>query len=309
MTRITLARGTALIGLMLLSGSLALSACSSGTADSAGVASGQPAHAAGAPRAAAMQNGTAADSGSPATQAAHLAPISQSIIYTASLTLRSASAAVTARQAAGIVTAAGGYISAENAAAASAGRPATVRLTLKVPVAVYQHVLAELSAPSLGQQLALTQQAADVTEQVANVGSLVTSQEAAITALQRLLGHAATVGQLLQVQQQISSDESALESLQAQQRALDHETSYATISMTLQSRRHRTAAGGRQQHHSGFLAGLGAGWRALRHTTTAVLAALGAALPFLVVILALGGLGYAGRRRFSRRRGGRPAAG
>jgi hypothetical protein len=308
MTRITLARGTAGSAIILLSGALLLSACSGGTASSAGVASGQPAPAAVAPRAAAMQNGTAAHSGSAATQTAHLAPISQSIIYTASVTLRSASAAVTARRATGIVTAAGGYISAENAMAGSRGRPGTVHLTLKVPVAVYQQVLAELSAPSLGQQLALTQQAANVTEQVANVGSLVTSQEAAITALQRLLDHAASVSQLLQVQQQISTDESELESLQAQQRALDHETSYATISMTLQSKRHRTAAAGRE-HHSGFLAGLGAGWRALRHTTTAVLAALGAALPFLVVILVLGGLGYEGRRRFTRRRADRPAAG
>jgi hypothetical protein len=307
MTRITLARGTAGSAIILLSGALLLSACSSGGA--ASVASGQPAPAPAGLRAPAMQNGAVAAPGSVATQTAHLAPVSQSIIYTASVTLRSASAAVTARRAAGIVTAAVGYISAENATAGSPRRPGTVHLTVKVPVAVYQQVLAELSAPSLGKQLALTQQAADVTEQVANVGSLVTSQEAAITALQRLLGHAANVSQLLQVQQQISTDESELESLQAQQRALDHETSYATISMTLQSRPHHPAASARRQHHSGFLAGLGAGWRALRHTTTAVLAAVGAALPFLIVVLVLGGLGYEGRRRFTRRRAGRPAAG
>jgi hypothetical protein len=300
MTRITLARSAALSGVILLTGCLLLSACSSGTAGSSSM-SGQPAHAAAEPAQAEMQNGFAA--GTTATRTAHLAPVSQSIIYTASLTLRSGSAMATARRAAAIVTAAGGYISAENAVAGSPGRPAgTVHLTLKVPVAGYQQVLAELSAPALGKQVALTQQAADVTEQVANVSSLVTSQEAAITALQRLLGRAATVSQLLQVQQQISTDESQLESLQAQQRALDHETSYATISMTLQSVRHRVLAG--QHQHSGFTGGLGAGWRALRHTTTAVLTALGAALPFLLVVLVLAGLGYAGRRRFSRRRAG-----
>ena len=38
---------------------------------------------------------------------------------------------------------------------------------------------------------------------------------------------------LLQVQKQITSDESDLEALLAQQRALDHETSYATVSMLL----------------------------------------------------------------------------
>ena len=63
-----------------------------------------------------------------------------------------------------------------------------------------------------------------MTQQVADVSSLVSSQQAAISALRGLLRHAANVGQLLQVQQQISADESSLESLQAQQRALDHET-------------------------------------------------------------------------------------
>ena len=52
----------------------------------------------------------------------------------------------------------------------------------------------------------------------------------------------------------------------------------------------------------GFLAGLAAGWRALRHATAWVLTAFGAALPFLIVIAVLGGIGYAGRRRFFHRR-------
>jgi len=43
------------------------------------------------------------------------------------------------------------------------------------------------------------------------------------------------------------------------------------------------------------------------HGASAVLTALGAALPFLVIIGALGGIGYAGWRRFLRRKPG-PAA-
>jgi hypothetical protein len=215
----------------------------------------------------------------------------------------------TAKQAIGIVTAAGGYTSAENAASGSPGTsPATVTLTLKIPVAVYSEVLAQLSAPSLGKQLALTQQATDVTQQVADTDSLVISEQAAITALQGLLSHAANVSQLLQVQQQISNDESTLQSLQAQQRALNHETSYATVNMTLLSTSHRVPP--RQGHHgaSGFLSGLGAGWRALRHATSAVLTGLGAALPFLVIVVLIAGIGFEGRRRLMRRRAGPTAA-
>ena len=316
MTSITSVRGAAFAGAGLLSGCLVLCACSTGvngSGASAGVIHGAAAEAAPPQQQLSNEavNGSAAvgpAGGSAAAQTARLAPLSQSIIYTASLTLRSPSATATAKRAVAIVSAAGGYTSAENATAGPARSGGTVMLTLKVPVAVYQQVLAELAAPRLGRQLALSQHATDVTQQVADVSSLVSSQQAAISALRGLLAHAANVGQLLQVQQQISADESSLESLQAQQRALDHETSYATIGMTLLSTAHRVAA--RKQHaRTGFVTGLGSGWRALRHATAWVLTALGTVLPFLVIAVVLAGIGYAGRRRFSRRHTGPTAAG
>jgi Domain of unknown function (DUF4349) len=314
-----MSRGAAVTGAALFSGCLLISACGGGesAANSSAPGYGSAAHAGAEPTAAGIPGGpesgpggqaNGAATGQPAVvQTAHLAPASQSIIYTASLTLRSASAMATAKRAISIVAAAGGYTASENAVAGSGRSGGTVSLTVKVPVPSYQVVLTELSAPSLGQQISLTQQASDVTQQVANVASLVTSQEDAITALQGLLRRAASVPQLLQVQQQISGDESSLESLQAQQRALDHETSYATVSMTLLSTHHAAARKHKQGSH-GFGAGLAAGWRALRHTTTAVLTGLGAALPFLIVLLILAGAGYAGRRRFTRHRPGPTAA-
>ena len=70
--------------------------------------------------------------------------------------------------------------------------------------------------------------------------------------------------------------------------------------MTLLSTAHRVTA---HKHHArtGFVTGLGSGWRALGHATTWLLTALGAVLPFLVIAAVLAGIGYAGRRRFSRR--------
>jgi hypothetical protein len=308
MTRITFSRGAALAGAVVLAGCLLLSACATG---------GPSGATASAPSAGSLhgtaQNGSAAvaptglANHAPITQpAARLAPGSQDIIYTASLTLRSANAMTAAKRAIAIVTAAGGYTSSEHAVAGRSG--GTVSLQLKVPVSAYADVLAQLSSSALGTQVALTQQATDVTQEVADVNSLVSSQQAAITALQGLLRRAGSVPALLQVQQQISNDESALESLQAQQRALDHETTYATITMTLLSPRHRAPAHRHQASH-GFVAGLSAGWRALRHAIGWLLTALGVALPFLIVVVILAGIGYAGRRRFARRKAGPTAAG
>jgi hypothetical protein len=315
MTRITFGRGTALAGpltvvsAVTLAGCLLLSACgAAGPSDSAASAGAAPgAHDGGTDFGPAT--GTPANSASrpsAAQQAATLAPGSQEIVYTASITLRSADAMATAKRAIAIVTAAGGYTSSENAVAGRSG--GTVSLQLKVPVPAYAGVLAELSSPALGHQIALTQQATDVTQEVADVTSLVSSQQAAITALQGLLRRAGSIAALLQVQQQISSDESALESLQAQQRALDRETSYATITMTLLGASHRAPVRRHTASH-GFVAGLTAGWGALRHALGWLLTALGAALPFLIVAAIVGGIGYAGRRRFARRGAGPTAAG
>ncbi|HXW43495.1 MAG TPA: DUF4349 domain-containing protein [Streptosporangiaceae bacterium] len=313
MTSITVARGAAACGVILLAGCLLLSACggsSSPSSTSAGGAVHGPAAAPANPpaygAASAGRNaaGSSASAGNGlATQPENLASASEDIIYTASMTLRTGSPMAAARQAIGIAAAAGGYTAGEDAVSGSADHAASVSLTLKVPVAVYPAVLAELSAPSLGRQIALTQQATDVTQQVADVDSLVTSQQDAIDALDGLLSRAGSIDQLLQVQQQISADESALESLQAQQRALDHETTFATISMTLQGPLHAV----HKRHHQaarGFLAGLTAGWRALGHATTAALEGLGAGLPFILLAAILAAAALAAWRRLARRRTG-----
>jgi small-conductance mechanosensitive channel len=173
-----------------------------------------------------------------------------------------------------------------------------VKLQLKIPVAVYQPTLSKLAR--LGTQMELSEQARDVTQQVADVNSLVTSAQDAITQLQALLKRAGSVADLLSVQDQINQQESSLEALQAQQRALAGETSYATVSVTLVGPQpaHHTVKKAARQH--GFLAGLTSGWHGLRIAVSGVLTAIGALLPFAVVAAVLAGAGYAGRRRLRR---------
>lgn len=316
MTSMVTPRRCALGGVILLAGCLLLTACASGGASSASSASSvaQPAGPTQRPTAArgdAGSAGASAGEGSAGAKAAGLATgltaANQSIIYTASITIRASNVAATAKRITGIAEAAGGYISAENAGTASPGETGeTIGITLKIPVPAYPAVLARLSSPALGKQLGMSQHASDVTQQVANVNSLVTSQQDAIDGLEGLLRHAASVTDLLQVQQQISTDETNLNSLLAQQRALNGETSYATVTMKLVSP-HHAAVAHRPAPHS-FLTGLLAGWRSLRHVASWVATVIGAALPFLAPIVVLGSAGYAGRRRYLRRRAAGPPA-
>lgn len=231
----------------------------------------------------------------------------QSIIYTAGLTVRAANVATAASLATSIVTAVGGYVASEQATIRPAGhaRPA-VSLQLKIPVAAYGATLRRLSG-SLGSQTALSQHAQDVTGQVADVTSRVASAKAAITQLRALLRRAGSVSGLLGVQDQINAEESQLEALQAEQRALGHETTYATVSLRLVSKHAPSVVA--KSPTRGFLAGFSAGWRALRIATSWLLTAAGTVLPFAVIAALAGGIALGGRRHVLRRRADPTTAG
>ncbi len=236
-----------------------------------------------------------------------LAPASD-IIYTAQLTVRAGNVSSAVAKAAQIAEGAGGYISDETASA-DPDHPseATASVQLKIPVAAYQATLSQLAA-GLGTQLSLQQQAQDVTEQVADVNSQVTSDQAAIVQLRALLTHAGSVSDLLSVQTQINAEESSLEAMQAQQRALDHEVSYATLTLTILGPKAKALVH-RPKAPPSLAGGFGAGWRALRIAVSWTLALLGALAPFIAILAIAVYVIYRGRRWILRRRpAARPAS-
>ena len=309
-TRFGVAAALAIGGVMLAGGML-LAGCSATSASSAASAS-----AVAAPTAAALAPGAGAAGSRAASSAngqanagttARLAPGSD-IIYTAQLAVRAANVSSAAARAAQITEGAGGYVSNETTSA-DPDHPsqAIATVQLKIPVASYPAILGQL-AGGLGTQLSLQEQAQDVTQQVADVNSQVASDQAAIVQLRALLSHAGSVGDLLDVQNQINNEESALEAMQAQQRALSHETSYATVTLTILGPKakpvpHRTKA------PPSLAGGLGAGWHALKVSLSWTLAFLGAIAPFAAIAAIAGYAIYRARRWMLRRRPApRPAA-
>ena len=312
-----------MIGSVLLGGGMFLAGCSASSNSGAssseaarqadgqtgGQAAGQqaePAAAATAPPKAAASGsafGNTGGQGGTGTTA-RLAPAS-SIIYTAQLTVRAGDVSSAAAQAAQIADGVGGYVSSETAKV-NPDHPseATASVQLKIPVAAYAATLGQLGH-RLGTQLALQQQAQDVTQQVADVDSQVASDQAAIAQLRTLLSHAGSVGDLLSVQNQINQEETNLESMQAQQRALSRETSYATVTLTILGPKAKPVLH-RPKAPPTLAGGFTAGWHALRVAVSWTLAFLGAIAPFAVVLAVAGYLVYRGRRWLGRRR---PAAG
>ena len=313
--RAVAAAGLALITIALLA---ALAGCSGSASSGSAASAGGPAHdaqgfaalpaastSASAPAAGNTVAGPRSASGkAQADSATRLAPGDQQLIYTAQLTVRAGNVATALSQATSIVTAAGGYVSAETSTAGSR-QPAiapSANVTLKIPAADYQATLAKLSGNGLGTQLSLSQQAQDVTQQVADVGSRVASDQAAITQLRALLKHAGDVGGLLSVQDQINSEESDLESMLAQQQALNHETAFATVTLTIVGPKAPAKAKAKAKHvpPPGLASGLGGGWRAFRLSIDWLLAIIGAVAPFAAVVVVIGGAAWWVRRRLAR---------
>ncbi len=306
------------IGSVLLGGGMFLAGCSaassgsanSGSANSGSASSSDAKAASGqavpAPALTPAGSGAARSAPGGTGTTALLAPAS-SIIYTAQLTVRADNVSSAADRAAQIAESVGGYVSSETASA-DPDHPseATASVQLKIPVASYRATLGQLTS-RLGTQLSLQQQAQDVTQQVADVNSQVTSDEAAIAQLRALLSHAGSVGELLSVQNQINDEESSLESMQAQQRALSHETTYATVTLTLLGPKAKPLVH-RPKAPPTLAGGLGAGWRALRITVSWTLAFLGAMAPFAAIAAIGGYVIYRGRRWLVRRRPGTQSA-
>jgi Domain of unknown function (DUF4349) len=301
-TRFGAAAGLA-IGGATLAGGLLLAGCSGSSASSsaAGTAASAPSAPA-LPEAGRVAAGASSASGSSVGvgTTVRLAPASD-IIYTAQLSVRAQNVGTAADKAAQIAEGVGGYVSSETTSA-DPDHPseATATIQLKIPVASYPATLGQL-AGSLGTQLSLQEQAQDVTEQVADVNSQVASYEAAITQLRALLSHAGSVADLLSVQNQINDEESALEAMQAQQRALSHETSYATVTLTVIGPKARPVVHRRKAPPS-LAGGLGAGWHALKVTVQWTLAFFGAIAPFAAAAAIAGYAIYRGRRWLTRRR-------
>jgi len=128
-----------------------------------------------------------------------------------------------------IATSLGGYVSTSNVALAGSSRGGTV--VLGVPAGEFQKAVSE--AESLGTLKHLSTTATDVTGQVADLGAQVSALEAARTQLEALFARAGTIQALLLVQDEITSVQSQIQQLQAQQRVLANEISFSSLTVAL----------------------------------------------------------------------------
>jgi hypothetical protein len=128
-----------------------------------------------------------------------------------------------------IASALDGYVTRSNVALAGNSRGGTI--VLGVPANEFQKAISDAEALGTVKHLGTT--ANDVTGQVADLGAQLNALEAARTQLEALLSRAGTISALLSVENEITSTQSQIQQLQAQQRVLANQIDYSSLSVTI----------------------------------------------------------------------------
>jgi hypothetical protein len=219
------------------------------------------------------------------------------LVRTATLAIRTPHVQDQLAKARQYVTAAGGYSGDETTTVDSRGHTSST-VQLRVPPERYDALLARLAG--LGRLLDRKVDVQDVTGQVVDVQSRIKSQRASVGRVRALMDKATDLDDVVSLEGELSTRESALEALEAQQASLAARTDLATVTLRLSEPPAATRAAA-PRHHDGFWATVGHafadGWHGFTLAVRGLLVALAVTLPFLA-LAALAFTGY----RFIRRR-------
>ncbi|WP_405951165.1 DUF4349 domain-containing protein [Streptomyces prunicolor] len=263
----------ALAGLLLAS-ALALAGCSGGESDKSTSAGDVGAGAKAAVPDTAQQEG-ASGSGNARNTKTTPKLTASSIIRTASLSVRVKDVPKALDEARTTTENAGGFVGNESTSRDGQGHERT-RVVLRVPTEKYDEVLADLEGA--GKLLERTAKAQDVTDQVVDVESRITSQRASVARVRELMDRATKLSDVVELEGELSTRESDLEALLAQQASLKDRTGLATITLSLSQTPVAKAAA--KDDSPGFVDAVAGGWHVFVTMLRWIALALGAVLPF-----------------------------
>lgn len=175
------------------------------------------------------------------------------------------------------------------------------RLVVRVPVSEFDATMEALE--KVAQLESSSRSSEDVTTTVIDNEVRIRAQTESLKRIEVLLAQARTIRDIVNIESQLTRRQADLDSLKQQQAYLADQTSMSTITVFLEAE-----SDGKKpdEDASGFLAGLGAGWDALKALTTGVTTVVGTALPFAALLLLVGAPTWLLlRRRVSRGRTGR----
>lgn len=183
-----------------------------------------------------------------------------------------------------------GEVAEERTEADDDGQAARALLTLRVPTDEFDETVTELRTLTGTELVDASTTTEDVSTEVIDVDVRVDLQRRSIQRISLLLDRAQSIRDVVDIERELARREADLGSLVRRQEFLADQTSFATITVSVQ--RAREPVGPTfttiDREDGGFGAGLAGGWRAFTSAATNVSTASGALLPFAVFVLLLG---------------------
>jgi hypothetical protein len=208
-------------------------------------------------------------------------PLDRAVISTGEISVSSRSISKARAEVIRLVTSYDGAIAEEQTDSDRRGRAVSSTLTLRVPTSSFDEAMDALAR--IGKVEHQSRQAKDVTTKVLDNEARVRAAERAIRQIEVLLGRAEALRDIIAIESDLAQRQADLDSLKSQQAWLEDQTSLSTINVQL-SRPGEAPP----EETRGFLAGLGSGWDAMRTSSEMLLTALGAVLPFAVLVALIG---------------------
>ncbi|MFI5621926.1 DUF4349 domain-containing protein [Nocardioides sp. NPDC051685] len=215
-----------------------------------------------------------------------------SIISTGSVALSAKDVGKTRTQVQHVSDRYAGQVTEQETSDSDDGGPRHARMVLRIPSKSFDEAMADLEDTATLVDSNTT--STDVTTEVVDTEVRVKNARTSIERIRTLLSRAERIGDVISIESELARREADLNSLLAQQAALEDQTSLSTITVNID----RAAPGGSGDDDPGFLAGLSAGWDALGASARVLAIAIGAVIPWApVVLLLLAPLWFLARRR------------
>jgi len=210
--------------------------------------------------------------------------VNREVITTGDVSIRSDDPVAAAADVVRIVEGAGGRIDARNEQRPTDAFEGSAWLQVRIPSGEINNVIDELDAVGEVTDVGINRQ--DVTATGQDLDARIAALQTSTDRLQELLARSATTRDLLEIERELAARQADLDGLRAQRNTLSDQVAMSTLSINISP----TATAPRNTPR-GFLGGLSSGWHALASFGRGLLVALGAALPWLVLLAALGWLG------------------
>ncbi|MEZ0362445.1 DUF4349 domain-containing protein [Mycobacterium sp. pUA109] len=221
---------------------------------------------------------------SPANQ-----PQQRDIVTTGSLGITVADVGAATDRLVELTTGLGGRV--DDRTERTSGQSRTAELTVRVPSPKIDEFLRNTT--QLGDVTSVSLKHEDVTTGRVDLDARIAALQTSVDRLTALMKTATSTADLLQAEEALSKRQADLDSLRAQRTQLGDQISYATITVTVSSESAPPS--------TGFVASVRHGWHALVSATHGAITVVGFLLPWLPVLLLIGGAVVVLRRRVRRR--------